>query len=486
MPLPLFFVVHVASAGPFCGTELHSAARSKKFLSLVFAGENLRSPISAFGHTFVVFHNEEVPEPDSVALEFLGITENISFSGLKALAGSLPGKYRWTCLVEKELLYDQENRDLWFYKINMTESERLNLIEEVSLGELKYGFIRNNCADRIHDLILKAARRTEPFEFIHEPIKGVRNLQEQGLVSRAGFRQPSSLKKLRHAYNELNVAEQESFDSTLKTEDMQSLSRPVAVAVSRYVNFRHRREPEAQRREFLFNLKTRFADQPLESDTSGAAAAVHESSSLRSISISSSIDRLELRFSPGGQNRWSFHEGAFVHSDLEFFTFGIGIRRENVFLREFTLLRMDSLVGRDRFEPDLVRFLDLSYEVVGGAGVEKREIGAHFGGGVGYALSNSAVIGAMPILGIRNSTNSLSSGYTTTGEFGFRFKFSLVSSNYGTYSIAYVTLFESPEISRTKGVFEFIPFRSDFLSFGIRYAYSEFVGDGAIVLNFRF
>lgn len=476
----------VANASPLCGSDAVDSAQKKKYLSLVFAGEDLRTPISMFGHTFLVFHDEEEPEPDSVVLEFLGLTKDESFSSIKAFLGILPGEFRWSCLSDKEFLYDLENRDLWFYRTFLTASEKSALIQRATTQQSDYGFARGNCADRIHDLLLMAVNRSDPVEFIHEPIKGIRYLQARKIVSREGSHRSSSLKTLHRAYDDLSLDERGAFASVLRGDGYAVVTPSTAHALSRYVNFQYRREPVLERREFLFGLKSRFVQSSTVA-TSLAASDAITYSSLRSVSVLGAADGFEFRFSPGVQNRWSFHDGAFAHSDLEYATVSIGVRNGGPFLREVTVLRIDALLGGDVFEPSLVRFFDLSYEETRATdSVSQKNFVAEFGAGWGFSPTQSLAIGGVPMLGIRHSIKSRDTADSTVAELGIRLKFSFIDKDFGSYSFTYMTLFESKEKSRVKGTIDLIPFRSGFWSWGGKYTFDQDGGVAAMVLSYRF
>ena len=73
-----------------------------KHVSMLFASQNLISPISSFGHTLLIFHNEVTPEPDSIAFEYLGDTE-VSYYAIRGLLWTIPGGISSSPLESKTL-----------------------------------------------------------------------------------------------------------------------------------------------------------------------------------------------------------------------------------------------------------------------------------------------------------------------------------------------------------------------------------------------
>jgi len=127
-----------------------------KYVSLVFASQNFRSPISSFGHTLLVFHNHVTPEPDSPTFEYLGTT-SVSFFAIRALFWSIPGYYRLIPWNQKYWEYERENRDIWLVPLKITSTERaeLNRLVKESLPVTtdSYNFLFTNCSWYIFKII---------------------------------------------------------------------------------------------------------------------------------------------------------------------------------------------------------------------------------------------------------------------------------------------------------------------------------------------
>ena len=132
-----------------------------KYVSLVFASQNFRSPISSFGHTLLVFHNHVTPEPDSPTFEYLGST-TVPFYAIRALFWSIPGYYRLIPWNQKYWEYERENRDIWLVPLKITATERseLNRLvkESLPVATDPYNFLFTNCSWYIFKIIQKALK----------------------------------------------------------------------------------------------------------------------------------------------------------------------------------------------------------------------------------------------------------------------------------------------------------------------------------------
>jgi hypothetical protein len=356
------------SVNAFSGPEICSVRveqiRTKRNVSLVFASQNIRSPISMFGHTYLVFHNDLDPEADSVVFEYLGITEDQGWIIPKAMFGTLPGRFQINCNYFKQREYDFENRDLWTYSLNLSAEtrERLNQIVADSLSsDVDYGFLRSNCAERIFRIILGAAQEPIPFQIFHLPIEGIRHLKKRGLVGTGLIYNSSSLSRLRTSYRKLSRDEKRYFWAAVSGVSLENLSLQTKSAISAYVNFRARREPSPRVRVALYNLK-----RESESSAPDIAAPKEEptKSDARNYVMSGYYPRTKtifLQFSPGVESFWNRPRTKISGSELRFFDVSAFYKNRRFGLNELTLASIDGLSPGDEFEGSFVSRINLGF-----------------------------------------------------------------------------------------------------------------------------
>jgi hypothetical protein len=165
-------------------------------VSLVFASEDVKAPVSMFGHTFIVFHNEPFPEPDAIAVEFVGRLDGVSFGIVRSLFATIPGQYRLRSFRDKELEYEGEDRALWIYTVRLDADERAALQRSIALRLVygdDYNFVIANCSQRVHSLLTESMKgftcRMKPHAM---PVDSVRALSRCGRVERT-IRRPAQL-----------------------------------------------------------------------------------------------------------------------------------------------------------------------------------------------------------------------------------------------------------------------------------------------------
>ncbi len=167
--------------GPTSIDELASRPR----VSLVFASPDEVSPLSYFGHTFLVFHHEEFPEIDAPLVEFMGQTAELDHWALQALFGSIPGRYQLQRFLYKAREYDFENRDLWIYTLKISEAERQEIVKRLRerLPQVHpYQFTGQNCGAYIEELLPFV---DEPQPFYTLPIRTLQNPKVQSRIESA-------------------------------------------------------------------------------------------------------------------------------------------------------------------------------------------------------------------------------------------------------------------------------------------------------------
>ena len=243
---------------------------------LVFAAAQLNSPSSMYGHTFLRFDPENV-EQDSTYLSYalnFGATVPEGDAGFlyaaRGLTGGYPGHFAANPYFEKIKEYSQlENRDLWEYKLNLTQDEintMLAHIWELQGISFEYYFFDENCSFRLLEL-LDVARPglylANNFPVTAIPLDTVRVVQDADLIAQTHYR-PSILTALEAQLAMLNeeesdlvlalsrdiaVLEQEGFTNLTSTQ--QQLIVDSAYRYLRYQNTFNGRPKETTRRSFL-------------------------------------------------------------------------------------------------------------------------------------------------------------------------------------------------------------------------------------------
>lgn len=192
------------------------AALKPQSATLIFPTAYLNNPSSMFGHTLLRIDGEGQDENTRLlayAVNYAAATGNdggVLFA-VKGLFGGYPGFFSIAPYYLKVRLYnDIENRDIWEYKLNLSQQEILFMLMhlwEMKAAHFDYFFFDENCSYHLLGL-LEAARPdlelTEAFRWWAIPSDTVRRLVKQaGLVEDVVYR-PSRQTILQHRMEQLN------------------------------------------------------------------------------------------------------------------------------------------------------------------------------------------------------------------------------------------------------------------------------------------
>ena len=175
-------------------------------VTLVFPMAHLNSPASMFGHTLLTIETADRSALTSYSVSYSAFTNESfgPFFAVKGIFGLYPGYFSVLPYYEKlEQYSDVDHRDIWEYRLNLTEQEirRMMLhIRELESIASDYYFFQENCSYLLY-FLLEAARPSlrlsQSFHAWLIPLDSVRMIQEQGLVTGTSYR-PSRTTKIRH------------------------------------------------------------------------------------------------------------------------------------------------------------------------------------------------------------------------------------------------------------------------------------------------
>lgn len=243
---------------------------------MIFPAAYLNSPSSMFGHTLLRIDQADVQSNKtallSYAINFGAYIEGSDSSILyawKGLMGGYPGLFALVPYQEKLSEYRSlENRDLWEYRLNLTQVETERMVEHV--WELKqiqfdYFFFDENCSYRLLELLQVARpglRLTEQFPLTAIPTDTVKAVKDAGLVEKIDYR-PSRERELLERAKPLDSDEQQWVlkisddqkqlqDPTFKAlgKDRQALIIDAAYRLGRYRANGLERDSERSQRSF--------------------------------------------------------------------------------------------------------------------------------------------------------------------------------------------------------------------------------------------
>ncbi|MNF64385.1 hypothetical protein D3C84_461130 [compost metagenome] len=243
---------------------------------MIFPAAYLNSPSSMFGHTLLRIDQADVQSDKtsllSYAINFGAYIEGSDNSILyawKGLMGGYPGLFALVPYQEKLSEYRSlENRDLWEYRLNLTQQETARMVEHVwELKQIKfdYFFFDENCSYRLLELLQVARpglRLTEQFPITAIPTDTVKAVKDAGLVESIEYR-PSRERELLSRAEPLSDEEQQwvlkvsADQKQLQTpefkaqpRDRQALIIDASYRLERYRANGQERDPQRAQRSF--------------------------------------------------------------------------------------------------------------------------------------------------------------------------------------------------------------------------------------------
>ncbi|WDG56971.1 DUF4105 domain-containing protein [Pseudomonas chlororaphis] len=271
---------------------------------MIFPAAYLNSPSSMFGHTLLRIDQADVQSNHTALLSYainfgayIEGSDNSILYAWKGLMGGYPGLFALVPYQEKLSEYRSlENRDLWEYRLNLTQAETERMVEHVwELKQIKfdYFFFDENCSYRLLELLQVARpslRLTGQFPLTAIPTDTVKAVKEAGLVEKIEYR-PSRERELLERAKPLSSDEQQwvlkvSADQQQLQEpafktlprDRQALIIDAAYRLERYRANGQERDPQRAQRSFeLLRAINRNPPPELSIERPGLPEDGHES-----------------------------------------------------------------------------------------------------------------------------------------------------------------------------------------------------------------
>lgn len=202
-------------------------------VTLIFPAAYLNSPSSMFGHTLLRIDQRNQTDSNRLLAHTINYAADADHTdsewvyAYKGLFGGYPGLVSVLPYYQKVKEYSElENRDIWEYRLNLTQAEITLLLKhtwELQHSYFDYYFFDENCAYRVLallDVARPALGLTEHFDHHAIPADTVRAVVESGLVEAAVFR-PSMATRLRHKSRYLNPEQEQAAVQLAESEEWQ-------------------------------------------------------------------------------------------------------------------------------------------------------------------------------------------------------------------------------------------------------------------------
>lgn len=255
--------------------EAYSRIRAKSAV-LVFPAAYVNGPASTFGHTLIRIDGDYQSKLLSYATTYAAYADDTNgiLYAFKGIFGYYKGYFTILPYYEKIKEYnDLEQRDIWEYRLNLTEDEVSKML--LHLWELRdiysdYYFFDENCSYSLlfmFEAARPSLRLTDEFGSWVIPIDTLRAVKNEGLVEAVEYR-PSKGTKIRHLASLLDEGAQSStigvVAKSLKPEEVKESAPGERIKVldlaSELIQLRYNKKEltkEEYQRDFLNVLMAR-------------------------------------------------------------------------------------------------------------------------------------------------------------------------------------------------------------------------------------
>lgn len=425
-------------------------------VSLGFASQDIKSPVSNFGHTFLVFHNDETPEATSLTIEFTGEASDL-IANISALFTSVPGKYSPSYLSAKIRQYDYENRSIWLYRLKLDKEELQKLKQYLLHSEstkFAYDFSQKNCAFYIAKA-LSQTNDTLAFKqagLFVTPVSTLTWARSKEIISSEKYLPSTQLKALQ-AFEMLTEPDQRI--AAMHLSPLANLPPPATTkqeignALSAMTEHLLPREADSSSRNHLLSIKKSFPSPSSREDIT--AEDPSRSESLASIStlflpqrnaaiftITPGFIRLENEAASGQRN--SIIET--LRTDL--FTDTTGHFR----VEQFHLAKIESNQPSGFLRDGFTQALDVSYaDYRTHLDKNYKETKILFGRGVSF-LCGGHIVSALPLISVIAARQD--GGISANGRLEARFNIYKQLTGHTTYAAQLTrSVFQDSEIRQT-------------------------------------
>ena len=372
---------------------------SAKHVSMVFATENPRSPVSSFGHSFLVFHNDADPEPSALALEFFGDYKATAFLA-RSVFGTVPGGFALTEFHRKSDDSNLEDRDLLIAHLTLSEFEKKKMLVELLKelqGERPYNFFFLNCSNYVYSLVNNATENQCGRALFITPLESVLRLSRCGRVSSFSTMTSDFHKIEIYRRDHPGLAEKGLSADKLRAKmniEALELSPSRRIEYQLELNYLMPRTPQEFQRVNMMEWKSRlhFADEQTTVDADVYASSArseiqpraHRLSGLSAGYDSTNSDAI-LSIFPGYRLFESSQPTRFWSDELIFFRPRFNLNKDRALVRDFTVFDLDSRQGGSLGEPGFTRKFSIGYSDWSTPNAEYKESEVRVGSGWTFA-----------------------------------------------------------------------------------------------------
>ena len=350
-----------------------------KSISIVYSSAFINSPASQVGHTFLKIDNK-LSDIDSYSINY-GARPPEKENALVYMFNGLFGGYDGTFDIVKyskkiEEYAGSEQRDLYEYKLNLTEDEIENILlhlYEIYDTPKPYKFINKNCSYQILWLIQSSKEKlllTDKFLIEVTPIETLKLLKELKLITFNNFR-PSIYDKINFIYkNKLNDFEKnillnnnfiEKFKNNINKIKNRSYLLDSKIRLLRFTYLKNKIEKKKYIKQYMKLLRLRSQELISTSKMNIVRDKILENHKTKNIKVGYlNKNNLLLSYSSAYHNIEDF-ETSLDNGYINYFGFEFIINKNDTYLKRFNILDIKSYANSTILFPKISWEIKIDY-----------------------------------------------------------------------------------------------------------------------------
>jgi hypothetical protein len=332
-------------------TFMDSFANDK--LSIVFTSEYVNSPASAFGHTMLLFTNDDEDMSLGDCVHYAAHTPKEGFFKY-AYKGST-GKYTGSFIREPffKKIYDYntlEQRYMYVYTLDFTKQQIKYLqyhLYELRKASFKYYFMDENCASQTTDLLNVVTSNIRKDKTYYLPIDVVRDYEDK-IVDKNRF--TPLINKLDMLVAKMTSDELKLFENTIKSnvEVRDNYPDIVKEAMVYYSTFYFRRFHRVFK-NYDSAMNQKYIKQSIVDKSLDPLDKPKPSNFEVGVYNLNSKDYLYLHYRPLFINLYNIQLDNIQQSDVDTFSWDIIVNKNNIKLNKFNIVNLKSFTKQSIF-----------------------------------------------------------------------------------------------------------------------------------------
>lgn len=343
-------------------------------VSIAFASQNLDVPALAFGHTLFVFHNDMLPESDSITLEYVGDPQASLFI-MRSLFWNIPGVFHLRSWDQRIQDYDKGGLEVWVIPLRLEEYEREKLIQQVihSLFQPKpYNFFVNNCASYIFEMLENSLDDMLcSVKFYVSPVEMLQSLYRCERTDQPVYF-PSRASRLAQSTKNLNSEEKTIFEQLVLEDPKNAFARlkaasehtslPLKTAITEWVEYKILQTGKKEKeREKLLELKETYHHQ-IEIEQKDFTEIHTPRNGRVTLQYQKGWNQMGLTISPAQIRFLGSIDNRFWADHFEVMTLGVTFSTKYFFLSQFDILDISTNTSEDIMKIPFAKDFYLGYQ----------------------------------------------------------------------------------------------------------------------------